>query len=161
MTQEMPEPTADGTPGSGESVPGIVKVTYDGIVIDVPVAYTREDALLLRVLAPFWEGAADAQVQRSADGTITLIKRARPKGAGTVLNALIQLPERANPVIQLYDDIQLRRLNNGALGSFEELRLEIAAAVKSGRLACTQVTQAMERLNRAHPRPASRVPDGF
>lgn len=161
MTQETPESTVGGTPASGESASEIVKVIYDGIAIDVPAAYTREDALLLRVMAPFWEGAADAQVQRNADGTITLIKRARPKGADPILDMLIQLPEHANPVIQLYYDMQLRKLNDESLGSFEQLRQQIAAAVRSGRLACAQVNQAMERLKRARPKPVHRVPEGF
>ena len=161
MAQETPEPASAGTPADRESTAEIVKVIYDGVTIDVPAAYAREDALLLRVMAPFWEGAADALVQRNADGTITLIKRARPKGIDAILEVLIQLPERANPVIQLYYQIQLRKLNDASLGSYEELRGQIAAAVKSGRLACAIVARTEDRLKRALPRPTHNVPEGF
>ncbi len=69
-----------------------VKVTYDGKDYNLSREFTQDDDLLRQIMsANGLAGAANALVERQADGSILLVKRGGPNG--TVLDVPVTAPE--------------------------------------------------------------------
>jgi len=169
MTQ-APQPLADTQATRPEAfqvldaqalAPTTVEVTYDGKVYPIDLQFTKEDDTLRQLLAANGlTGAANALVERQADGSIQLVKRGGPNGTGALtlepaldaaleadvvldqqthvvqdlVRRLSQLPEHIKPAIQC--DWELRQLEwSGRLRLTDVLRWQgmIDKAITDGR----------------------------
>lgn len=154
MTQTQPTPNSSETQARGNfqvldtqaGTPVTVNVTYDGKVHAIPFTFTQDDETLRQLLAANGlTGAANALVERQADGSIQLVKRGGPNGALTLTVETIDeaVPESDVVFCQEPDVIQILvqrlsqlqpHINPAVQCDWELRRLEW-----SGQLQLTQV----------------------
>ncbi|MCE1255591.1 MAG: hypothetical protein LWX83_18830 [Anaerolineae bacterium] len=138
-------------------------INIEGQNIEMPEEVASKDETVKQALAPFFPGAANAKITRSVSGdttTVTVIKIAGTKG-NDQFEKLLALPERINPVIDLYN--QLREINPVSLSQEETLALsdKLDKAREEGRKQDQAVRDAYGRLINADSQPFGLLISGF
>ena len=141
----------------------MAQVTIDGRTLTIPDEIARDDARLKEALEPYYPEVRNATVQRSdEDGhlKVTFIKRAGPKGS--LIDALVALPETVHPALLLVWQLQERE-RQGATPFLELLQrhAEIEAAVAAAETDVTLADETLKALNTATPSAAPSTPLGF
>lgn len=145
----------------------VVKIEGQDIPVDETIG--ASDETVKRALAPFFPDAANALITRTAKDdvtTITVVKRAGPKGASnqTPLTHLLNCPGGKNPVIALYEEIAGAD-GNAVMPSDPEQILgvnsRIDEAIEAGEKQRQAVESARKRLDSARPVPAPVLVLGF
>ncbi len=142
-------------------------ISIEGQSIPMPEEVASSDDKLKAALAPYFPGAANSKIMRSDPKdetiTVTVIKQAGTKGAGTELMKLIAAPESHNPVAELFqrlNDIDERMIR---LSSVELLALdeEIGAAQSKGEEQRNAMRSTQNLLERMDAQPAMDLVEGF
>jgi hypothetical protein len=149
------------TPGTGSAV-----LVIEGQRIPIPTEIAVDDDKVRRALAPFFPGAASAEITRAEQDsltTVTVVKRAGSKGHETALLALRHSPGGKNPAIALFEEIQTLEIEPHEREPEALLTLEarIQRAIETGQSQAGAVERARERLAAATARPAPAVVLGF
>jgi hypothetical protein len=143
-------------------------IQHEGIAdIEVPPEVALDDATLATSLAPFIDGASTAKFQRSEekDGKviITVIKQSQKKGSGldAVLTALVDAPQRRNPVAQMYQDLSGVRLADMQPDQVILLQERIAEIVDEGERQNAMMAAGITRLTMVPAQPYTALVTGF
>jgi hypothetical protein len=152
MTTPSPAP-ADST---------YVAVSYDGDrpPIQVPTAIALDDEALKSTLSAYGIASArTAKVQRSEDGSITLIKQAGQNGASldSIRQTLEEAPSHQNPAIALYVQLRYQDWQNALTPeSLLMMQETIRQALQDGAIEQRAIRTALSQLNQRTSFPLSR-----
>ena len=139
-------------------------ISIEGQSIELPEEVASSDETEKQALAPFFPGAATAKINRSVKDdvtTITVIKQAGTKGSDSFFNNLVELPEKLNPVIAVYN--QYKDLNPISMTEEQILILgsEFETAKDEGQLQLRAVKMTFERLVESSIYPCEDLILGF
>lgn len=173
----MTEPTTIITTSPTETV----KVTYDGKEYNLSIQFIQDDDVLRQILSSSGlAGAANALVERQADGSILMVKRGGPNGVPVetaesemdafvgfeptavvagIVERLLQLTPHINPAVQ--SDWELRQLEWRQELTLTKLLLcqgQIDKAITDGRAEKAMVAGIESRLGDCGSIPDQQVP---
>jgi hypothetical protein len=101
-----------------------------------------------------------ARIQKTSAGSAELSADPLFHPLDIVLDALVSAERTLNPAIAKFLELQ-GKIEIMPIEELALLRAELAQAIEDGQVEADQVKSALERLSRAQPEPASRVPGGF
>jgi hypothetical protein len=141
-----------------------IKLSDNGQTLTLPDDIAGDDERLRNALKPFYPELANAEIRRETKDdtlTVTVVKRAGPKGAG-ILPALLAAPEELNPALALAWQLEHREITAGLeLTELVALQPAIEQAIEAGEAEVKQIDITLRILKRALPVTGSGTPHGL
>jgi hypothetical protein len=160
-------------------------VRIEGQEIPLKEEIVASDALLKKVLRPYYPAIMNASITRRREGErliATIVKRADYKGArrrvrkaayriterrpeirtDAIIAALKEAPRETNPALELARVLQLKLARGQAtFEAIERMGGEIEQALSAGEQEAGRVRDSVRRIRQTRPIPAASLPAGF
>lgn len=147
---------------------GMAKIilTADGQEFEIEEEIAADDELLKSVLRSSNPALGDPEIKRETKNgqmIVRITKRAGPKGASPVLDAIAAAPEVLNPASSLQGRLDGMRAGGPQVFVAQVLKLEgdILSGLREAAADSRAVCATLERLRLSAGEPARSVPVGF